>query len=282
MKYLIIGGGISGLYTAYVLRKKQPLDQICVVEKVDRLGGRICTEKVKDVFLEMGAGGVVSTQNNILKLINELGLSEKLSEGSSGRSLVHLQTIPTDLKSVPSVYQITKIENIFDTKFYQLVDDLYKKLTDPIFYHYANSTTLYSLVEKLYGVETANWLMYQFGYRADINEQNAIKALEMFQTAFSPKAEFHSIKGGMSQIIEKLEEYLVQNNVQIIKNCECLKIEKEQENYKVTFDKNPSLSAQNIILAIPQKNVKKINILNLNLDKKLNCVFSHDRWKNLV
>ena len=48
--YVIIGGGISGLYTAYRLAQREHIGNITVVEKLDRLGGRLLTEKKSEII----------------------------------------------------------------------------------------------------------------------------------------------------------------------------------------------------------------------------------------
>lgn len=70
---LIIGGGLSGLYLAYLLQKQgyQPL----VLEASDRLGGRIQTAKgALDTPLELGATWFSAQHPCLLALLAELGL----------------------------------------------------------------------------------------------------------------------------------------------------------------------------------------------------------------
>ena len=52
---IIIGGGISGLYLAYNLIQDNKYKDILLVESSSELGGRIRTEKMEEVPLEMGA-----------------------------------------------------------------------------------------------------------------------------------------------------------------------------------------------------------------------------------
>jgi protoporphyrinogen oxidase len=75
MKYLIVGGGISGLYCAYLLHKKLKTDDIQIIEKEEYAGGRILTLKTKETTLELGAGVILNHHKNVLKLIHELGLT---------------------------------------------------------------------------------------------------------------------------------------------------------------------------------------------------------------
>ena len=52
-KILIIGGGISGIYVGYLLKKEG--FSIKILEANDRIGGRIYTKKVHNTKVELGA-----------------------------------------------------------------------------------------------------------------------------------------------------------------------------------------------------------------------------------
>lgn len=66
-KLIIVGAGISGIYSAYLLKDKY---DITIIEARDRVGGRILTINEFD----LGASWIWKHQKNILKLIDTLGL----------------------------------------------------------------------------------------------------------------------------------------------------------------------------------------------------------------
>ncbi len=70
---IIIGGGLSGLATAYLLKQKgfNPL----VLEGNKRLGGRIKSVRGKNVSLELGATWVFVNDVHLKKLIADLGIN---------------------------------------------------------------------------------------------------------------------------------------------------------------------------------------------------------------
>ena len=84
-QYIIVGGGLSGLFLAYLLSK---IDiSATILEASPRLGGRILTTKGKrDTPLELGATWFSDMHPNLLQLIDELGLS-KYPQFSKGVSL---------------------------------------------------------------------------------------------------------------------------------------------------------------------------------------------------
>ena len=78
----IIGAGISGLSTAYYLQKARQdrrLDlDISLLERTDRLGGVIRTEREENLLLEAGPEGWASYKRAANQLIDELGLKPEL------------------------------------------------------------------------------------------------------------------------------------------------------------------------------------------------------------
>jgi protoporphyrinogen oxidase len=54
--FIIIGGGIAGLYSAYQLKKRYPHIRLCILEKEERIGGRMGSEDFHGVSIAMGAG----------------------------------------------------------------------------------------------------------------------------------------------------------------------------------------------------------------------------------
>src|SRR5579859_5620771 len=82
----IIGGGITGLSTAWYLQqqahKKGPNIQVTVLEASDRWGGKIRTEKVEidgaSFVVESGPDSFITQKPAALQLAKELGLNDQL------------------------------------------------------------------------------------------------------------------------------------------------------------------------------------------------------------
>ena len=66
---VIIGSGISGLYSAYKLQDKY--SKIAVLEKSDTIGGRICTVKWYGSNIEAGAGRLNQTHRLYKSLLKD-------------------------------------------------------------------------------------------------------------------------------------------------------------------------------------------------------------------
>lgn len=73
-RVVIIGGGISGLSTAYYLSKAGVAS--IIIEPRDYLGGVIRTEQVEGCVLEQGPDSFLSTKPAAMELIEEVGLGD--------------------------------------------------------------------------------------------------------------------------------------------------------------------------------------------------------------
>jgi oxygen-dependent protoporphyrinogen oxidase len=73
---VIIGGGISGLSTAYYLSRRGVPSTL--IESRPRLGGVIQTEHVEDCTIEAGPDSFISAKPAALELIRELGLADEV------------------------------------------------------------------------------------------------------------------------------------------------------------------------------------------------------------
>ncbi|KAI6649653.1 hypothetical protein LOD99_6657 [Oopsacas minuta] len=84
---LIAGAGVSGLYCAYKLNEKYPKKTICIIEKLDRIGGllesNLVTINGKTIKQEEGGMRFYKT-SEIYKLAIELGLEKEIVPFSMG------------------------------------------------------------------------------------------------------------------------------------------------------------------------------------------------------
>lgn len=71
MKIAIIGGGISGLATAFYIKQKDPSIELCIYEKRDFLGGKMRTVNSGGFLFEEGSNGFLSNKPDTLELVKQ-------------------------------------------------------------------------------------------------------------------------------------------------------------------------------------------------------------------
>ncbi|HEX8960599.1 MAG TPA: protoporphyrinogen oxidase, partial [Geobacteraceae bacterium] len=81
-KAIVVGGGISGLATAYLLQKKAQAAHIeldlTLLEQESRVGGKIWSIKDEGYLCEWGPNGFLDNKPQTLDLCRELGASTQL------------------------------------------------------------------------------------------------------------------------------------------------------------------------------------------------------------
>jgi len=95
-KIAIIGGGITGLSTAFFLQEKLkeqaiPADFI-LIESSERLGGKIITERVGDFVIEGGPDSFLSQKPTGLMLCRKLGLADCIVQTNPIDKAIYIQS----------------------------------------------------------------------------------------------------------------------------------------------------------------------------------------------
>lgn len=79
---IVVGGGISGLATAYILRKKAQAAkvelEVLLLEQEERIGGKIWSIKDEGYLCEWGPNGFLDNKPQTLDLCRDLGASPQL------------------------------------------------------------------------------------------------------------------------------------------------------------------------------------------------------------
>ena len=237
---IIVGGGISGLFLAYNLIQDNKYKDILLVESSSELGGRIRTEKIDDIPLEMGAARFSSNHVKLLSLIEMLGYEDKILK-------------------LPG-----KIDHIYhNKKITYTLDRVLKKLTDNKKNYqkkYLEKITLFQYSSEILGYEEAKQLQEMFGYDAEFLKLNAYSALTMFNRDLLGEVSYYILNGGLSQLITKLELICNESkNIEIRKNV--LVKDLQDKKIKVEIDgKGDTLRALKIVSTMPYIETRKMDI----------------------
>ncbi|WP_339214088.1 protoporphyrinogen oxidase [Solibacillus sp. FSL W8-0372] len=102
-KVVIVGGGITGLTTAYYLQQKTkahnlPID-IVLIEASLRLGGKIHTERKDGYIIERGPESFFDTGSSVRKLARDLNIEHEIVQNNNGRTFI---AVGSKLHQIPS------------------------------------------------------------------------------------------------------------------------------------------------------------------------------------
>jgi monoamine oxidase len=238
---IIVGGGISGLFTAYKLSKTNL--KILLLEMHEELGGRVHTIYKTDFYYECAAARFHRKHTKLLSLINELGLKDKI---------------------LPLPKKVNYFLRNKDTRYYYNSDeklnlkDLLKEAIEQkkeIKKQDLINITFFQYLMTIYDSETVQYIKDTFGYDSEIMNLNAHAAIKMFKDDLLSEEDYYVLDGGLSQIIQRMEEEIIlKENVFIKRKTKIIDI----EDNKVITGKKDKFKYEKLILTIPSEKLKEI------------------------
>ena len=82
MRIAIVGAGLSGLATAFSLKRARPDAELVIYEADSRVGGTLHTERVDGFLFESGANGFLTNKPDCLQLVEDSGAGDQLLPSS--------------------------------------------------------------------------------------------------------------------------------------------------------------------------------------------------------
>ena len=264
---VIIGGGISGIYTLYKLSKTFPQLKILLLESGERYGGRIYSYKEtvdgEEYIMDLGAGRLGHHHKLINNLINELGLKPKI----------------IDIVNTKTYIEVTENNKVHDKTHLKdtIMSKLYKFILSPLVSKLGKSVLqkfyLSELIKKYVSVSFFQKLEPLFEYSSDLNEFNAYDAIEYFKHDYNNKSTFFTLNGGLEQIIEQMLVLIKKTKSYKSKNITLLNlssVENITNNnnnnlFKITINNYKTAKLYNVyskyvICAIPKKSLEKFEL----------------------
>jgi len=263
---VIIGGGISGIYTLYKLSSKYPQLKILLLESGERYGGRIYSYKEtidgEEYVMDLGAGRLGHHHKLINNLINELGLKPKIVDIPNTKTYI-------EISENNKVHNKTHVKDTIMTKLYNfflspLVSKLGKSALQKFY--------LSELIKKYVSLSFSQKVESVFEYSSDLNEFNAYDAIEYFKHDYNNETKFFTLYGGLEQIIENMLDLIKKTKSYKSKNMTLLNlsnveniITKNNNLYKIVVNNYNKSKVYNVysnyvICAIPKQSLEKFDL----------------------
>lgn len=227
---IIIGAGISGLYTAYRLHEKKLFNFILIIDKSDCEYGKI--NSVGDQAYELGAGRFCPERH---KRLSQL-----------------LKTV--DIETVPFDYPVLSKNKK------QIKEGLAK-----VYEHVTNNAaqkSFLTVLSGLLGSKKAYSFCQNLGYDSFMSDKLNFSTGKKFLTTLPEIVQLNPLKlqqpwmkpkSGFSELARKLKQSM-KANVSIHRNVVCKKISKHRDTFQIELtgaSKNHHLTSSHVIFAIP-------------------------------
>lgn len=184
----VLGGGISGLYVVYNILRRSKSSRVVLLEKSNRIGGRIFTYKDRWMTVEAGAGRIHYGHRRILSLIRELGLTDKLRE-IDNHSVFRRSIVGSEPAEEPYRRILSRVIREASSRSKS----------------YLVGKTLFEFTSEISGPSDAHLALDSFGYTTEFSHMNAYDAIKLMKIV-ALRQKYYVLDGGLSQVVEELVE----------------------------------------------------------------------------
>lgn len=243
--YIIIGGGITGLYSLQKIREKRRNAKILLIDERDYYGGRLITHKKP--HYEIGGARFFGKHKILMKLIRENKLTKVPIKNKTQYIECNDENIKYFKNSLLTFNYIIK-----------MIINESKKYDKSILQKYS----LHEFICNITGSEKlALDLRCVFGYDSEFTKMNCFDSIRSFEEEFTD-SEFYVLKEGFSELCERMSKTLKESkNTKMINNTKIVDIKKIDTGYKVISLENKIYECKNVIIAIKSGQLKQFNIL---------------------
>ncbi|MFD2114584.1 protoporphyrinogen oxidase [Paenibacillus yanchengensis] len=301
----IIGGGITGISTAYYLEKQLAETgqqvKIVLIEREEKLGGKINTQQEASFLMEVGADSIVARKQNVAPLLEELNLADEVVYNTVGVSYLYnadgLKRIPPDtIFGIPmTVQSLAESELISDQGKVAALKDIYtpneKFTAQDSIGHFLKHFFGEELVDKqiapvlsgvysgnIYELTLANTLPYLLEYKNTYG--SIIKGLEQHKAQFQQanNKKFISFANGLDRLPNKMAQQLKQT--EILQGIAAEHITKQHslhDSYVITLSNGETINADYVILSTLHTVAQQ-----LLQDEQLDTLFSQLKTSSLI
>jgi protoporphyrinogen/coproporphyrinogen III oxidase len=280
----IVGGGITGLTTAYYLQKaieeqKFPLNYV-LLEADDRLGGQVQTDYTNGFVIERGPDSFLARKTSASRLAKEVGLEGDLVRNQTGQAYIlnndRLYPIPGgSIMGIPTKLAPFVTTSLFSPagkaraaldlvlprrshkdgdrslgEFFrhrlgnEVVENLIEPLLSGVYAGNIDDLSLMSTFPQFYQVEQ-KYRSLILGMRSTTPKQPKSAANKKTTSAFL------TFEHGLQSLVDAIEQRLEPTHVR--KNTAVEKIKKTEEGYELYLSDGTAISADSVVMTTPAK-----------------------------
>jgi oxygen-dependent protoporphyrinogen oxidase len=287
---VIIGGGISGLSTAFFLMeeaKKIQLHVECtVVEREARWGGKILTNNTPEFLIEGGPDSFLTSKPWAMELCRTLGLEGRLipTNAENNRTFSLCRGVLRELPQGLLAFRPQRVDTLVSGGLLSWRGLL--RMGAERFWPKSSSCdldeSLGSFFRRRFGVEAFDYLIEPLVagiYAGDADELSieatfprfreleqqygsVIKGMRAVQAKAgraskspgSPSSLFMTLRNGLGELIQTLIQRLTDQGVQLIAGSSCREVQVPAQNkevFQINLENRTLLTADTVVLATP-------------------------------
>ena len=267
----IIGGGISGLATAYDLQQRGK--SFHLFESTDRLGGIIKTDSIEGFTIDGGPDSLLLQKPAAVELCEELGLGNQLISTLPPRTAYVVRNgklyplpsaailgIPTSISSLATHRLISPagrlrmaLEIVMTTKTFKTAQSD-ESIAQFFKRHFGQECVDYIAEPLLAGIHAGSVdrlsmkSLFPRLVKAESDYGSILAALRARKERPSPKGIFRSLKGGVEVLTKTLSSRLPSEKLHT--GSSVTKVYGKKP-YQLTLSNGKTLTADNVVLAVP-------------------------------
>lgn len=286
-RVVVIGGGITGLTTAYYLQKctkayHLPIE-VKLLEESLTIGGKMQTFKENGFVIERGPDSFLERKQSAVRLAKEVGLENELVNNATGKSYVlvnnKLHSIPGgSIMGIPTKILPFATSKLFSIKgklraagdfilpksvpqedqslgaFFQrrlgreVVENLIEPLLSGIYAGDIHQMSLMATFPQYYKIEQQ--------YGSLILGTKKMTPKNDKQNSGSTKGAFLAFKNGLDSFTQAISSKLEPNTILLGNRVD--KITKTDKGYEILLNSRNILLADSVVMAIPHHSVSSI------------------------
>ncbi|MEJ2858637.1 MULTISPECIES: flavin monoamine oxidase family protein [unclassified Saccharothrix] len=289
--YVIVGGGVTGLYTAWrILESTKPnFPRVRLYEATDRLGGRLLTWKPlgdhAGLRAELGGMRFFSGQKLVSALIGELGLGPQdipfFTEGPGLIwSLRGLRMAAGDVHTANTRYMLK--DNEQGKSPFDLLNDLvnqvlaangvptppttwegWDELKKNLFYKGQNlwKVGFWNLIYDILSPEAYRYIVDAFGYYTPTLNWNAAEAFQSISLDFTTNPAYRTLTEGYDQIPRTLEKRVREMAPDVISTGSSVaSFDNTGHGVELTFeDSRPPVTTDRLVLTMSRTALESLH-----------------------
>lgn len=245
---IVVGGGIGGLYVAYKLLKnkedKKQDKKVIVLEKSDRLGGRVFTFSDSAMTVDTGAGRFRRDHVLLIKLLKELGLYDRAIQ--NGHLSGHYHLYPDGHRCFIPQKDVDVIRKRLITISKKTAK---QKLQSMSFVEFARSVI---------SGEDVDFLLDSFGYYSELVLMNAYDCFRLMGELDSNN-KYYSLRGGLSLIIRELSNRIRKMGGVIKTKMPVIELRESEDKFVVASNKGKEYICDAVVFAVTKRALESIS-----------------------